>query len=334
MGNSDQKEMTPTSPGELSESYHIARSGCVIINRSAVGRIWVYGTDRLDLLQRLSTNDLSAMALYESRPTVLTTSVGRIVDLLLVLNLEERALLLTSPGQSEAVQHWLRSFIFFQDDIKLQDATSELKQFGLYGTQASTVATQLISAAAQLPPHLALPLEENAWLLRGSPPSGIGYEVIASTTVLKRWEERALDAGAEMAPSGLHEILRVETGLPGAGHEIEPAFIPLEVGLREAISFSKGCYTGQEIIARMDTRGKLAKTMVGLRSRQQLPRGAALRTPNGSAGMVTSTVHSPRLGWIGLALVKPAAAMSGAEMTVGDYEPALRATVTALPFDN
>ena len=333
MAHSDQKEVTPTSPGELSESYHIAESGCVIIDRSTVGHIWINGKDRLDLLQRLSTNDLRAMSLYESRPTVLTTSVGRIVDLLLVLNLEKRVLLLTSPGQAEVVQQWLHRFIFFQDNVKLQAATSELKQFGLYGKQASEVATQLVSAAAELSPQLALPLEENAWLLRRSPPSGFGYELIASNTVLERLLEQALDIGAVMAPPSLHELLRVEIGLPGAGREIDPAFIPLEVGLREAISFSKGCYTGQEIIARMDTRGKLAKTMVGLRAEQQLPRGAVLRTSKGSVGMVTSTVHSPRLGWIGLALIKPEAATSGTEITVEDSDLKMQATVSSLPFD-
>ena len=72
----------------LARSYDHAESGCVIINRSETGRIWAYGSNRLDVLQRLSTNDLDGMSLHESRPTVLTTAVGRIVDLLTVLNLQ------------------------------------------------------------------------------------------------------------------------------------------------------------------------------------------------------------------------------------------------------
>ncbi len=325
--------MTLASPEELSQSYNHARSGCVIIDRSEVGRIWAHGADRLDLLQRLSTNDLNAMALYEGRPTVLTTALGRIVDLLLVLNLEERTLLLTSPGQSEAVRQWLRSFTFFQDDIELKDATTELRQCGLCGAKAPAVVAQFTSAAADLQPHHALLLEENTWLLRGAAPTGFGYELIAPHLQMESLIAAALDTGAIRAPAELHELLRVEAGLPGAGHEIEAAFIPLEVGLRKAISFSKGCYTGQEIIARMDTRGKLAKTLVGLRSEQQLPRGGALRTDTRSAGIVTSSVYSPRLGWIGLGLLKPAVASSGSQLRLGNSEPALRAAVVPLPFD-
>ena len=326
--------MTAASPEDLSEIYNNAHSGCVIIDRSHVGRIWAHGANRLDLLQRLSTNDLSGMYMYEGRPTVLTTAVGRIVDLLLVLNLDERALLFTSPGQSESVQQWLRRFIFFQDDIELRDATSELKQFGLYGAEAGAVAEQLATAsAADLHPGDALPLDKHAWMLRGAPPAGFGYDLVAPPPLHKSLIAQALDAGAVKAPADMHEMLRVEAGLPGAGHEIEPTFIPLEVGLRHAISFSKGCYTGQEIIARMDSRGKLAKTMVGLRSRHQLPQGAVLRTEDGNAGVVTSSVYSPRLGWIGLGLLKPALAESCSKLTVGDPELALRATLTALPFD-
>ena len=325
--------MTLASPEELSQSYNHARSGCVIIDRGEVGRIWAHGADRLDLLQRLSTNDLNAMALYECRPTVLTTALGRIVDLLLVLNLEERTLLLTSPGRSEAVRQWLRSFTFFQDDIELQDATTELRQCGLFGAKAHAVVAQLTSAAADIQLHHALLLEENTWLVRGAAPAGFGYELIAPHLQMESFIAAALDTGAVRAPAELHELLRVEAGLPGAGHEIEAAFIPLEVGLRKAISFSKGCYTGQEIIARMDTRGKLAKTLVGLRSEQQLPKGAGLRTAKRRAGLVTSSVYSPRLGWIGLGLLKPAVIGSVSELAVEDYEPALRATVATLPFN-
>ena len=325
--------MTPASPEELSQSYNHAQSGCVIIDRSEVGRIWAQGADRLNLLHRLSTNDLNGMLLHEGRPTVLTNPVGRIVDLLFVLNLDERALLLTSPDKSEAVQQWLRRFIFFQDDVELQEATSELKQFGLYGAQASAVASRLRNTTAEISPHHALLLEKNTYVLRGASPAGLGYDLIAPPLPMENLIAIALDAGAIMAPSELYELLRVEAGLPGAGHEIETTFIPLEVGLRKAVSFSKGCYTGQEIIARMDSRGKLAKTMVGLRSQQQLRPGAALRTDNGSVGVVTSCVYSPRLGWIGIGLVKPAMAASGSELAVGDSEPALQATVTGLPFD-
>ena len=325
--------MTPASPEELAKNYNHTESGCVIIDRSEIGRLWAYGSNRLDVLQRLSTNDLTGMDLHEHRPTVLTTAVGRIVDLLTVLNLKERALLLTSPGQSKAVQQWMQRFIFFQDNIQLKDATSDLKQFGLYGAKASTIVAQLARVSSDLKPGRAHALDDTVWLLRGAAPAGFGYEIVAPPALEQSLIERALDAGAIQAPSSLHELLRVEAGLPGAGHEIMETFLPLEVGLRHAVSFSKGCYTGQEIIARMDSRGKLAKTLVGLRSSQMLPARATLRATDGSTGVVTSSVNSPRMGWIGLGLLKPAAASLGAEVEVESANNPLFATVTRLPFN-
>lgn len=325
--------MTLSSHVNLSQLYKRAQSGCVIIDRSNVGRIWAHGADRLSILQRISTNDLNGMSLHEVRPTVLTNPVGRIVDLLLVLNLDKRALLITSPGQSEAVQQWLNRFIFFQDEIELQDATSDLQQFGLYGPHASTIVANLVPGADVLPPHQARLLDQDSYVLRGAEPAGLGYDLIAPPAIMEELIALALDEGAVMAPSEIYDLLRVEAGLPGADHEISDDFIPLEVGLRQAISFTKGCYTGQEIIARMDSRGKLAKTMVGLLSQRQLSQGTTLRTTNGIAGLVTSCVHSPRLGWIGIGLVKPAVACTGSELETGKTETVVRATVTALPFD-
>ena len=318
----------------LARSYDHAESGCVIINRSETGRIWAYGSNRLDVLQRLSTNDLDGMSLHESRPTVLTTAVGRIVDLLTVLNLQERVLLLTSPGQSKAVQQWMHRFIFFQDDIELKDATSDLTQFGLYGTTASTIVSQLPQVSSDLKPGYACALDDTISILRGTAPTGFGYEILAPPSLQKRLIERALDAGAVQAPSSLYELLRIEAGLPGAGHEITETFLPLEVGLRPAVSFRKGCYTGQEIIARMDSRGKLAKTLVGLRASQMLPAKATLRATDGSTGIVTSSINSPRMGWIGLGLLKPAAANPDSKVTVESQSTnnSLYATVTRLPF--
>ena len=126
--------------------------------------------------------------------------------------------------------------------------------------------------------------------------------------------------------------LRIEAGLPGAGHEINSSNIPLEIGLRDAISFTKGCYTGQEIIARLDSRRKLAKTLVGLRSSDEIPIGATLKAPDGSSGVVTSSTYSPKLGWIGLGLVKPAVCGPGTTLSVTQDEFLGSTSVSALPF--
>ncbi|GBL17284.1 hypothetical protein EMGBS1_01040 [Chloroflexota bacterium] len=108
------------------ELYASARSGCVLLERASVGRVWMQGRDRLDLLHRMSTNDMTGMALNTVRQTVLTNHLGRIVDCVEVLNLPDGALLLTSPDQSGAVRAWLARHVFFQDDVQLRDTTAEM----------------------------------------------------------------------------------------------------------------------------------------------------------------------------------------------------------------
>jgi aminomethyltransferase len=112
---------------------------------------------------------------------------------------------------------------------------------------------------------------------------------------------------ADSSSADAFEILRVEAGLPKMGAEIREDSIPLEVGLWDEVSFVKGCFVGQEIIARMESRGKLAKQLVGIRLDSQAQPGSTLKQGGQTIGTLTSVVESPRLGWIGLASGRPSA---------------------------
>ena len=318
---------------ELYEAYRQAYTGCAVVERNTLGHIWAHGDDRLDLLHRLSTNDLLEMSEHEVKSTVLTNPLGRIVDYLIVLNLDNKSLLTTSPGKSEVVLQWIMKYVFFQDDVILQIPEQPLIQTDLYGPNAHDIATKIAPGCSTMSHNQACTISEGAWILQVPPPGGLGYEIIADPTITKKLVEIAISAGAVNAPSSLCDLLRVEAGLPGADYEIAASYIPLEIGLRDAISFTKGCYTGQEIIARMDSRGKLAKTLVGLRSSEELSIGAVLRAPDGSRGTVTSSVYSPKLGWIGLGLVKPAVCSPGTELSVLINGLSGSASVSKLPFD-
>jgi len=95
---------------KLYKSYHQAQTGCVVVERHTLGYIWSLGDDRLDLLHRLSTNDLLEMSKNEVKYTVLTNPIGRIVDYLIVLNLDNKSLIITSPGKSEIVLQWIMKY--------------------------------------------------------------------------------------------------------------------------------------------------------------------------------------------------------------------------------
>lgn len=302
-------------------AYNQAVTGCGLIDLSDHARLWAAGRDRIDLIHRMSTNDLRGMAVNEGRATVLTTALARMVDRIIVVNLGERALILGSAGAAAAIHRWLSGHIFFNDEVSFADATEELGQFLLFGPKAGEAADRLIPQASELRQYH---VQQRGGLIvgRGDALAESSFFVAAGRDEIKGWWDAAASAGAVECDRDVYEVVRVESGLPAYGREIGDKFIPLEAGLWDDVSFTKGCYIGQEIIARMESRGKLAKTLVGVKSASPLEAGSF-------AGMtLTSVARSPRRGWIGLAFVKPAQAEPGAEINIGEA----KARVAPLPF--
>ncbi|MGH2521636.1 MAG: YgfZ/GcvT domain-containing protein [Anaerolineales bacterium] len=307
--------------------YSAARASAVVIPRSHEGRVRAVGRDRLDLLQRMSTNDLTAMEAGEARLTVLTTPLARIVDLLWVLNLGERVLCLTSPGRVAVVRRWLAGYIFYNDQVKFEDASNDLGQLGLYGPRAGAVANAMVEGAAALVENRFLE-RDGALVLRGRPLAGDGFTIIASAAQIETLREQAIAAGATPAGEEAFQMLRLAAGWPYGDHELTDAYIPLEANLWPAVSFSKGCYIGQEIIARMESRGKLARRLSGLRLDGLVAEGSEVRAGETMAGTVTSVGTLPGLGPVALAYLKTALARPGTSVTVGET----RGVVVDLPF--
>jgi aminomethyltransferase len=309
----------------------------VAVWRGQEGRLRAVGRDRLDLLHRMSTNDLTGMAAGEARLTVLTTPIGRIVDLLWVLNRGETVLAITGPGRATAVRRWLAGYIFYNDQVKFEDASGELGQFGLYGPKAAAVAEVLRPGAGEAAENRFL--DDGAVIVaRGRALAGDGYTVIAPAEQVGGLWEAALAAGATPAGETAYQWLRLEAGVPegGAddqgpiGRELTEEYIPLEANLWPAVSFTKGCYIGQEIIARMESRGKLARRLVGLRLERPAEVGAEVRPAAGgaSAGKVTSAGVLPEHGPVALAYVKTGVAEAGTAILAGEA----KGTVIELPF--
>lgn len=316
---------------DLEAEYRAVRAGTGIMARSHEARLRVRGRDRTDLLHRMSTNDLTGMQTGEARPTVFTTAVARIIDLVWVLNRTEDLLLLCSPGQGDTLRRWLAGYIFFQDEVALQDVSEELGQFGIFGPRAVEIAAALNPAARGLSPGRFVE-HDDCLILRARPLAGDGFTVVAPRPQMaERWET-AVGAGGVPFGEEVYQILRIEAGQAQPGREISPAYIPLEAGLWPAVSFSKGCYIGQEIIARMESRGRLAKTLVGLKGLEPLPEGGEVRVNGDAVGEVSSAVISPTFGPIGLAFVKPVHAAPGTRATVTAGEQAIPVEVVEIPF--
>jgi aminomethyltransferase len=307
--------------------YLAAQTGAVLIPRHAEGRVRFLGRDRLDLLHRMSTNDLNSLAVGEARFSVLTTPIARMVDVLWVLNLGETVLALTGAGRASAVRKWLQGYIFFRDEVKTQDASAELGQWGLYGKNAAEVAGVLLPGADALAENHFIE-KDGLIVLRGRALAGDGYTLIAPQDRVETVWAQALNLGATPAGEEAYQLLRLAAGQPEAGHELTEDYIPLEANLWHAVSFTKGCYIGQEIIARMESRGKLARRLVGLKLSAPVAEGVEVKAGDTVAGAVTSAGVLPDHGPVALAFLKTAAAETGTAVTVG----AATGAVTTLPF--
>jgi tRNA-modifying protein YgfZ len=321
-------QSVPRRYGAAADEFAAAHNGAVAVLRNHEGRLRAVGRDRLDLLHRMSTNDLTSLAPGEARQTVLTTPIARIVDRLWVLNRGETVLCLTGPGRAMTVRRWLAGYIFYNDQVKFQDASAELGQFALIGPNAAAVAEALLPGATGLTENHFLD-DTELIVLRGHPLAGVGFTVIAPTAPLERLWIQALVAGAVPAGEDAYQLLRLEAGLPG-NPELTEAYIPLEANLWPAVDFHKGCYIGQEVIARMESRGKLARRLVGIRLAALVSAGAEVRASEGgpAVGTVTSAGELPGIGPVALAYLKTAQAEVGTRVKAGDFA----GEVVELPF--
>jgi tRNA-modifying protein YgfZ len=334
--------------------YCAALDGTALYDESDAGRIFMRGRDRADLLHRLSTNDILRLRSGQGERTVLTTPIGRIVDLLTVHALEDALLVVASPGQGPAVFGQLKKNIFFNDQVTLEPAGRSYGQFALFGPAAGALLSQVAGAQIDdLPLHHIAPIELAGAqvLVAGRPPlGGQALTLYIPAAAMEAVRAALLAAGAVQLSAESFDILRIERGYGAFGHELGQEYIPLETGLLDAVSFTKGCYVGQEIIARMESRNRLAKQLRGLKlttdDRQpttdedqrsvvggqwSVVAPGKLEVGGKDAGNLTSVAVSPRFGPIALAYVRSAHAEPGSRVGIAGTD--VVGEVVELPFD-
>lgn len=306
------------------------------------GRILMRGRDRAALLHRLTTNDIERLRPGQGLASVLTSPIGRIIDVLFVYALDDMLLIVTSQGQGPAVFSHLRKNIFFNDQVTLEAAGRSYAQYALYGSQAATLLEQLSGCALhdlQLHHTRTFPIADGMVILARRPDmGGLSYTLYVPVAQAEALEGMLATAGFAPLDDTSYELARIEQGLPIYGHELSLDYIPLETGLWDAISFTKGCYVGQEIIARMESRNRLAKQLRGLRLSAMVNAPATLyaeqqhatQATAKDAGMITSAVLSPHYGPIALAYVRSAHVACGTQLFVAGSD--VVAEVVDLPF--
>lgn len=294
----------------IDDAYRAASEAVLAVRHDAPGVLLVRGADRLDLLHRMSTNGLESLAAGDQRQTVFTDPVGRTIDVVSVLQEADRAVLIGLPGRAGRLREWLQKHIFFQDQVTLEEPEHDWSLWGLYGPHAVEVLPEL-GAQRPTPEHFFGLDQAYVWPVAA--PVG-GYLVLTASAEVD--QQLAKHDGGPVDRAA-YEALRIEAGLPAPEREILQDSIPLEIGLRPAIDFSKGCYVGQEIIARMDSRGRLAKQLVGLRFSERVEPQSALQHDGRTVGTVTSVARSPSQGWIGIGSVRTTAIQQASLQVAG-----------------
>ena len=311
---------------DLHDAYELAQSDALVLRHSPPDILHISGVDRLDFLNRICTNDLSALLPGEYISTVLTNANARIVDILHVLQREDDALLLTSPNRGNLVRERLNSYIFFQDDVHIHPWNgNQVQLWGIYGPKSLKVVQKSSPSLAEFKSGEYIS-HEDGFIIPYENDRLKGFRILldSNNQLDPSWEE-----STQPARMAAYQALRIEAGIPEANKEITGERIPLEVGLDDMISFTKGCYIGQEIIARLDSREQLARRMVGIRLAKPALEGAQIFQGGGAIGTLTSAAQSPRYGTIGLCIVRTKGFDSSASAIVDESN----ADFTSLPFE-
>jgi len=284
------------------------------------GVIEVAGSDRMRWLDGMISADVKSARPGDGAFGLLLTRQGRIVADLHVLVRPEVCWLELERAGVATVLSRLSGYVI-ADDVALADRSADFARLALEGEGAAGTLATACGEELALAPHAWREIELGgaritaaAYGFTGTPAFQLFVPLAAAAPV----EAALLAAGAVSATADTLERLRIEAGTPRLGHELDESVLPAEAGLEAAIAEQKGCYTGQEVVTRMRTRGRVAHRLVGLRfEAARLPeRGATIELGDARVGQVTSAARSPAAGAIGLGFVRTEAARPGARVRV------------------
>jgi tRNA-modifying protein YgfZ len=303
------------------DAYTAMTEGAALVDRSESGKLALTGPEAKAFLNGQVSNDIEALTPGSGCYAALLTHKGKMLADLRVIDTSEELLVLCERAGLQSLFDALRRFkIGF--DCELHKRTLERGLLSLIGPRAQELTGPVpgdehASARAEIGPAPVL-------LVR----TDVGVDVVCDSADTDRVRAALTAAGAVQVDDTAAEVLRVEHGRPRYGVDLDDSVIPQEAGLNErAVSFTKGCYVGQETVARLHWRGKPNRHLRGLRLGEEVQPGTELRLGDREVGRLTSVVSSPRVGPVGLAIVRR-------EAKPGDVLDAggVSAEVVDLPF--
>jgi folate-binding protein YgfZ len=339
----------PGSYGDMLFEYAAVREGGVgVIDLSNRGRILVSGSEAIQFLNGLVTNDMKTLAENSWMPAAFPNVQGRLIASVRVVRLKDERtdrnvcptfLIDTEAATHDRVLKTIERFTL-AGDFRVSDITDKTFLLTVQGKKAASIVRTVVDEeAAGLASNGAMQLsrqQSELTVVHATHTGEDGFDFIASADQASRLWNDFHDAGARPVGYDALEILGIEAGLPKYGVDMDETTIVTEAALDAAVSYTKGCYVGQEIIARIKYRGHVAKKLSGLAfdPAEEVEAGAVIKSTDGrEIGRITSVTYSPHLGRaIALGYLKYdyLAPGTGVKIIAGDEE--IPAQVTELPF--
>jgi glycine cleavage system T protein len=334
----------PSHYGDAVAEHRAVRQALGIADLSHRGKLRVTGEDRVKWLQSVISNDILPLHPGEGRYSSFLTHKGKMITYFR-LYMQTESVMLEDVGEiGETTFHALRKFLLYGTQAKMENCAESWGLLLICGPKAAHVVQSAFGVdvtdlrpldfvTAQIGGHHAL-------VIRTEETGEIDIEVfIPADGLLTAWTN-AMQAGTKLGIKAIgshaREALRLEAGLPKAGPDLNEEIVPPEANLEgKAFSLNKGCYPGQEVVARMDTYGNVRRKLVGLVLKDSFlpPHGAKLYSGDREVGWISSAAHSPHLNQV-VAFGFPLRDFSkpGTELTVGYENRRHPATIQTLPF--
>jgi tRNA-modifying protein YgfZ len=317
---------TLTSPTVFTESeYEAAIAGCGVVDRSERGKLALTGADAKSFLQGQVSNDVESLTAGTGCYAALLTPKGKMLGDLRILDTGSELLLDTERVALQELFNMIRRFSIGYD-VELHKRTVQRGLLSLLGPRADAVAA--IDGLAEVEhSHVAA---EIAGISVRAIRTDVGIDLLCDAADTEALGAAVQRAGAVPVSAEVADCVRIERGRPRYGIDLDDSVIPQEAGLNErAVSFTKGCYVGQETVARLHYRGKPNRHLRGLQLSGVAAPGDEIRFDGRLVGRLASIAQSPALGPVALALVRREAP-PGSRVTVGADQ--VGALVVELPF--
>ncbi len=311
----------PASFGNNQQALEAANSGAMLVDRSHWGQILVSGADRLRFLHNQSTADFNILKPGSSCNTVFVNSTGRTIDLALALILENEVLLMVSPGKGNTIFQLLDRYIFFADKVTIQETAQAA--FSLIGSHSPQI---LATLKVEIPSGFQQTIKIDGFSVQIVADSGLGllgYTIFMDASAAPQIWQKLVAIGAIPGGEECWEELRIRQGRPAVDRELTTDYNPLEVGLWNTISFTKGCYIGQETIARLNTYKGVKQYLWGIELAGTAEIGSDLILDDTKVGTLTSCNGQRGLGYL-----KAKAGGVGLQVQVGNTT----GTIVDIPF--